>query len=171
MPFKPFSQLQIISVTMKQAFIFVFFTLISCAPKAKQPANYPSGGGNTRTIPVTLVNSDTYLLTETTTDKTYGYTQGNPVKVGGVTTKEGPVNERRFLNALFGPGDKKMTYYRVGSCCPFTTDKGFSNIGMLDRYRLAEIGSKDSVDIFINMYDEGNLYVPVGLQGNGDSRK
>lgn len=79
--------------------------------------------------------------------------------------KEGPLNERRFLNALYGPNDKKMTYHRVGSCCPFKTPNGFINGGgMLDRYRIVEIGNKDTLDIYINMYDTGDLKIPFGLK-------
>ncbi|AWG22930.1 hypothetical protein FFWV33_16050 [Flavobacterium faecale] len=105
------------------------------------------------------------MLTESATDKTYGYTKENPIKVGGVKDKTGPKNERRFLNALFGPNDKMTTYFRAGSCCPFKSPNGFiNNLGMLDRYRITEIGSKDTLDIFINMYDEGDLLVPQGLK-------
>lgn len=43
-------------------------------------------------------------------DKTYGYTQGNPVRVGG-----GPSRERAFLDNLRGPNGEKVTYTRLSS--------------------------------------------------------
>lgn len=110
-----------------------------------------------------LVNNQTFLLTEITTDKTYGFTEKNPVQVGGVDKREGPLNERRFLNALAGPNGEKVIYYRLGSCCPFNTDKGFNGTGLLDNYKVTWEGSKDTVSIYINMYDYGQLKVPVGF--------
>jgi hypothetical protein len=138
--------------------------VLSCTVKKTAVAENP-GAGDTRTKPVELLDNRTYWLTEQSDDKTYGYDKANPINVGGVQDKEGPLNEQRFLNALYGPNDKKMTYFRAGSCCPFNTPNGFiDNVGMLDRYRLTEIGSKDTIDIYINMYDAGDLKIPYGLK-------
>ena len=65
-----------------------------------------------------VINGQAFLLTEISTDKSYGFTEKNPVRVGGVDKLEGPLNERRFLNALAGPNGEKVSYYRLGSCCP-----------------------------------------------------
>lgn len=150
---------------MKKLLIPLILISISCFSQKKTNTNEDKGDGDTRTKAVELMDNNTYWLTETSDDKTYGYNKSNPIKVGGVKTNEGPINERRFLNALFGPNNKKMTYFRAGSCCAFKTPNGFiNNIGMLDRYRLTEIGSKDTLDIYINMYDTGDLKIPVGLK-------
>lgn len=152
---------------MKKLLIPLLIIAISCSSKKKVNTNdnEDKGVGDTRTKTVELIDNYTYLLTEQSDDKTYGYDKSNPIKVGGVKTNEGPLNERRFLNALFGPGNKKMTYFRAGSCCAFKTPNGyFNNTGMLDRYRVTEIGSKDTLDIYINMYDTGDLKIPVGLK-------
>lgn len=149
---------------MKKIIVSLALIAISCSSK-KTIATEDKGDGDTRTKAIELIDNNTYLLTEESTDKTYGYDKSNPIKVGGVKTQEGPLNERRFLNALFGPHDKKMTYFRAGSCCPFKTPNGFmDNTGMLDRYRLTEIGTKDTIDIYINMYDTGDLKIPLGLK-------
>ena len=42
------------------------------------------------------------------TDKTYGYTEKNPIKVGG--GENGPANERKYLNSLTGPNGEKVSY-------------------------------------------------------------
>ena len=103
-------------------------------------------------------------MKEISTDKTYGLSEKNPVQVGGVDTKEGPVNERRFLNALAGPNGEKVSYYRAGSCCPIKSDKAmFGDKVMLDNYRVTWEGSTDTVSIYINMYDSGQLKAPVGF--------
>lgn len=87
----------------------------------------------------------------------------NPVEVGGVENREGPLNERRYLNALAGPNGEKVTYYRAGSCCPVKSKNGFRGIALLDNYRVTWEGSKDTVYIYINMYDYGVLKAPVGF--------
>ncbi|WP_281336999.1 2-dehydro-3-deoxyphosphooctonate aldolase [Flavobacterium eburneipallidum] len=155
---------------MKKIIPLIVFVILSCSsPKTivagNDVADTDKGVGDTRTKQVEMLDNNTYLLTETSDDKTYGYDKSNPIKVGGVHDNTGPLNERRFLNALFGPNDRKMMYFRAGSCCPFKTPNGFiNNSGMLDRYRLTEIGSKDTLDIYINMYDTGDLKIPFGLR-------
>jgi hypothetical protein len=83
--------------------------------------------------------------------------------VGGSNESSGPRSERRFLNALLGPNGEEVKYFRAGSCCPFKTPNGILDTGLLDRYRVSWTGSKDTLDIFINMYDKGDLQIPVGL--------
>lgn len=118
--------------------------------------------GNTRTKPVTSLDAATFELTETTTDTTYGFDRKNPVSVGN--TGGGPANERRYLNALLGPHGEPVSYIREGSCCAFKTPNGlFDNTGMLDRYKVTWAGAADTVVLYINMYDRGDLKIPVGF--------
>ncbi|MBX2922242.1 MAG: hypothetical protein KF746_08635 [Chitinophagaceae bacterium] len=149
-----------------------FFTgiaclFIACSSQKKmvsQAEDKDPGIGDTRTYTVEFIDEDTYLLTETSTDKTYGYTKENPVKTGGNRERIGPVSERRFLNALLGPNGEPIAYFRAGSCCSFKTPNGLlNNMGLLDIYRVWWEGSKDTVSIYINMYDKGDLYIPAGF--------
>lgn len=112
-----------------------------------------------------LRDNITFLIQEISTDKTYGLTPKNPVEVGGAKDSEGVQNERRFLNALAGPNGERISYYRAGSCCPVKSDNdpfGFGSV-MLDNYRVTWENSKDTVSIYINMYDSGKLKAPVGF--------
>ena len=110
-----------------------------------------------------LRDNQTFLLTEVSTDPAYGLLETNPVEVGGVDKSEGPMNERRFLNALAGPNGESVSYHRAGSCCPVKSKNGFMGMAMLDNYRVTWEGSKDTVSIYINMYDYGELKAPVGF--------
>lgn len=132
--------------------VFLFF-LMSCSSSK-------SVVENTR---AKLKNNYTFLITEISTDKTYGYSKRNPVKVGGADNSEGPMNERRFLNALMGPNGEEVSYFRAGSCCQFKTENGIMGIGLLDNYRVTWKGAKDTVSIYINMYDYDVLKAPVGF--------
>lgn len=116
-------------------------------------------------VKTNLRDDRTFELTEISIDPTYGLSENNPIQVGGVDKGEGPLNERRFLNALAGPNGEEVTYFRAGSCCPTKSKKdplGFGSV-LLDNYRVTWKGSEDTVSIYINMYDQGKLKAPVGF--------
>lgn len=108
-----------------------------------------------------LIDDNTFRITQYSEDNTYGYSEKNPIMVGG--NSEGPKNERRFLNALSGPNGEKIAYERIGSCCPFKT-KNSEWGGMLDMYNVTYTGLEKNLIIYINMYDSDTLKVPVGLK-------
>lgn len=112
-----------------------------------------------------LKDDQTFELLEVSNDPTYGYSEKNPIQVGGVDKESGPLNERRFLNALAGPNGEEVSYYRSGSCCPIKSKNdpmGFGQV-MLDNYRVTYKGSQDTVSIYINMYDYGSIKAPKGF--------
>jgi hypothetical protein len=106
-------------------------------------------------------NKKSSSVTTISTDKTYGFTQENPIKVGG--TGSGPANERKYLDALAGPNGESISYVRVGSCCPFNTPNGLMGGGMLDRYEIKWSGQTAPVYLYLNMYDKDELKAPVGF--------
>jgi hypothetical protein len=108
-----------------------------------------------------LLNDNTFIITLYSQDDSYGYTERNPIMVGG--NSEGPKNERRFLNALSGPNGEKIEYHRIGSCCPFKT-KNSAWGGMLDKYEVKYEGLSKSLIMYFNMYDSDTLKVLVGLK-------
>jgi hypothetical protein len=111
-----------------------------------------------------LFDRYTFVIKEVSTDETYGYTPENAVEVGGVKDSEGPLNERRYLNALTGPNGQEISYFRAGSCCPVPSENAYiSGRAILDNYRVTWEGSKDTVSIYINMYDSSPLKAPKGL--------
>ncbi|NHM02595.1 2-dehydro-3-deoxyphosphooctonate aldolase [Flavobacterium difficile] len=115
-----------------------------------------------------LKDNMTFELLEISNDPTYGYSEKNPIQVGGVDKQTGPLNERRFLNALAGPNGEEVVYYRSGSCCPIKSKNDPFGLGqvMLDNYRVTWKGSKDTVSIYFNMYDYGSLKAPKGFTVN-----
>jgi hypothetical protein len=96
-------------------------------------------------------------------EATYGVTAQNPIKVGG-GVDGGVRGEQSYLNALRGPAGQTITYRRNGSCCPFKTPNGLiDNTGMLDAYTVTWEGNAKPLTLYINMYDKGDLFIPVGL--------
>jgi hypothetical protein len=114
-----------------------------------------------------MVNERTFLITEMSDDKTYGYSESNPIKVGGKSIEEGPANERKFLNALVGPGGEEIQYNRTGSCCAFSSKNGIMGTGLLDMYEITWQGQREPVTLYINMYDPGQLKCPMGFRIKG----
>ena len=143
-------------------FSLLFITACSGSKKTAQstlPANETAG----QKIDYQMLDQGTFALPAVSTDKTYGYDQSNPIKVGGAKESNGPLNERRFLNALLGPNGETVTYVRKGSCCAFKSPNGFNGVGLLDRYEVTYDGLETAVILFINMYDYGELKAPVGF--------
>jgi hypothetical protein len=102
-------------------------------------------------------------LAEISKDSTYAYSQGNPVRVGGVRSR-GDRQESMYLNGLRGPNNEPIQYERMGSCCPFETPNGLlGGQGLLDAFKVTYDGLAKPLIIYVNMYDEAPLYVPSGL--------
>jgi hypothetical protein len=97
------------------------------------------------------------------TDAGYGHTPADPIKLGGAAEGEGPQRQRQFLNGLRGPDDEPIAYERLGSCCPFETPQGFEGVGLLDMFELRIDGRTEPVHLYISIYDEDAVSVPVGL--------
>lgn len=87
------------------------------------------------------------------TDETYGYSQGNPVKVGG-DWLEGPARERAYLDSLSGPNGEVVSYERRGSM-----DHGST---ILDIYQVTYTGS-DPVTLYLDEYNYAELMAPLGF--------
>jgi hypothetical protein len=110
------------------------------------------------------VELDYFHVINQSSDKSYGFTEANPIKVGGRSEHVGPKNERRFLSALKGPNGETVRFYREGSCCLFKTPNLESGLkGSLDIYKVYWDGINDTLQIYINMYDKDSLMIPVGL--------
>jgi hypothetical protein len=155
---------------MPRFFVFIALLIIISCSSPKKGSTSSKQRGDTRIVAVEYIDDETYLLLEASNDRSYAFTESNPVKVGSAPSGSGPKNERRYLNALLGPEGQDIRYFRAGSCCPFKTPNGLiDNTGLLDRYRVFWDGSKDTLDIFINMYDEGDLRIPVGFTAKNEN--
>ena len=104
-----------------------------------------------------------FLIQATSSDESYGFTENNPVRVGG-GKEAGARNQQRYLNALLGPKGQAIEYERQGSCCAFKIgDGGIDNEGQLDVYSVTWKGLKAPLKLYLNMYEEGPLAAPIGF--------
>ncbi len=110
-----------------------------------------------------LLNNNTFVITEFSKDTRYGYDKDYPINVFYGGTWNETNNEYRFLNALAGPNGEKITYKKLESCCPFPTKRSEMGAGLLSVYEVRWEGQKNSVTLYLNIYEKGILMVPVGL--------
>ena len=116
------------------------------------------------TAPIPTISKDnTFVLTEYSKDKKYGYDADYPVNVFYQNAKDENLNAQRFLNALAGPNGEKITVTKIESCCPFPTKRVEIGAGFLDIYELQWEGLTKPIKLYINIYERGYLLVPVGL--------
>lgn len=110
-----------------------------------------------------LLNPTTFIITEFSKDKKYGYDSEYPINIFYGNTKNETINQERFLNALAGPKGEKISYTKLESCCPFPTKRSEMGAGFLDVYELKWLGQKTPVILYLNIYEKGKLMVPMGL--------
>lgn len=90
------------------------------------------------------------------TDETYGYSETNPIKVGGEFIN-GVSRERAYLNHLRGLNGEILSYEREGS-----VDGGSV---ILDKYHITGPGV-DKV-LYVDLYSYEELFAPVGFTCEG----
>ena len=110
-----------------------------------------------------LESNNTFVITEYSKDKRYGYEKEYPINIFYSNTKNETINQQRYLNALAGPKGEKITYTKLESCCPFPTKRSEMGAGFLDVYELKWEGQQNPVTLYLNIYEKGVLMVPIGL--------
>nr|WP_314839859.1 2-dehydro-3-deoxyphosphooctonate aldolase [uncultured Flavobacterium sp.] len=110
-----------------------------------------------------LTQKNTFIITEYSTDKKYGYNKDYPINIFFSNTNNETINQERFINALAGPKGEKITFTKLESCCPFPTKRSEMGAGLLDVFELKWDGQKTPVLLYLNIYEKGVVKVPVGL--------
>ena len=145
---------------MKKTVLFVALLIVtaSCVSTKSTLKNVD----NNAPIPV-LSKDNTFVITQFSTDKRYGYDKDYPINIFYRTSKDESINQQRYLNALAGPKGEKLTYTKLESCCPFPSTKSDMGAGFLDVYEVKWEGQKKPVLLYLNIYEKGVLMVPVGF--------
>jgi hypothetical protein len=90
-------------------------------------------------------------------DNTYGYTEENPIKVGGGAF-DGPSREEVYLDNLLGPNGESLSYERQGST---QTD-----ITILDIYIVTGSGVNET--LYLDEYNYSEPQAPLGFTCKGE---
>ena len=110
-----------------------------------------------------LTKNNTFVITEFSKDKKYGYDKDYPINIFYRGTKDDVINQQRFLNALAGPNGEAITFSKLESCCPFPSKDTEMGAGFLDVYEIKWEGLKKPILLYLNIYERGQLMVPVGF--------
>ncbi|PZR11274.1 MAG: 2-dehydro-3-deoxyphosphooctonate aldolase [Flavobacterium psychrophilum] len=110
-----------------------------------------------------LSKEKTFILSEISKDKKYGYDQDYPVNLGFLPLTTGEVSVQRYFGALAGPKGEKISYTKIESCCPFPTKKFDAGAGLLDVYEVSWEGLNEPKRIYINLYEKGKVIAPQGF--------
>jgi len=145
---------------MKKYFVFITFLFFasSCVSTKSTLKNVDDN------VPIPkLTSNNTFVITQFSNDKKYGYDEDYPINVFYRNAKDENINQERFLNALAGPNGEKISYKKIESCCPFPTKRNEIGAGFLDIYELSWEGQITPVKLYLNNYEKGLLMVPMGL--------
>lgn len=104
-----------------------------------------------------------FVITETSTDKKYGYDQDYPINLGFLPFQSAEVNVKRYFGGLTGPEGQTLSYTKVDACCPFPTKKYTMGAGLLDVYNVTWEGLGEPKKLYINLYEKGKVMAPVGF--------
>jgi len=145
---------------MKNTFFFIAFILLlsSCGSIKSTIKNVD----NNAPTPI-LGKNKSFVITEVSKDKRYGYEKEYPINLFYNNTKNDSINQTYFLNALAGPKGERITYTKLENCCPFPTKNSDMGAGFLDVFELKWEGQKKPVVLYLNIYEKGILMIPMGL--------
>ena len=110
-----------------------------------------------------LTANNTFVITQFSKDPKYGYNRDFPINVFYRNTKDEVINQKRYFNALTGPKGEKLFYKKTEVCCPFPTKNSEMGCGSLDVYEVTWVGQKQPVQLYLNIYEKGELLVPMGF--------
>ena len=114
---------------------------------------------------------------KSSTDSTFGYTNLNPLKLKKGNQGKSIDNSYTFLSGLktidnqtltllFRSTTKNPTYkepsIRINN--RFTGMPISGKLGLLDKYVFLTSNRKDTVTLFVDIYNKGDLFLPVGLK-------
>lgn len=144
---------------MKNKFLLFAFSvfLVSCVSTKSTLKNVDNNA------PAPILSNNTFVITQVSSDKNYGYDKDYPVNVFYKNTKDENINQQRYLNALAGPKGERITYKKIETCCPFPTKNIEIGVGLLDVYEITWDGNATPIRLYLNYFEKGVLMVPVGL--------
>lgn len=145
-------------------YLFLFFIIIltSCQ---KDKFHWKTRTKNKREF---IVERDSLLkINGVSRNSRYGYTPNDPVKLGVTKRSMALTYPDKYFNSLAGPNGEIVYYKRFKSCCPFKTvnseEYPYQNLAVIEIYRVTYEGLNEPLLIYINFFDEGEVFAPKGF--------
>ena len=102
-------------------------------------------------------------ITEVATDKSYGYSEHSPVKVGGAAEGQAARHREAYFRLLLGPKGQPVSYVDQGTCCAFDLQRGVSEKGDLEVLLVSYPGMSKPVILYLDYYHFEAPKAPVGF--------
>ena len=113
----------------------------------------------------------------TSTDSTFGYTNLNPLKLKKGNQGKSIDNSYKFLAGLKTLDNQTLTLlFRATTGNPSHKEPAIrinnrfngmpisGKLGLLDKYVFLTSNTKDTITLFVDIYNKGDLFLPVGLK-------
>jgi hypothetical protein len=97
------------------------------------------------------------------TDKSYGYSYHNPIKVGGFAEGRGTAHRNHFLELIRGPEGQALSYISNGFCCAFRTDSNAEPVGYLEVVLVSYKGIGKPAILYFDTVNFEGPKAPVGF--------
>ena len=104
-----------------------------------------------------------FKVTDVAMDKTYGYSQHNPIKVGGWAQGRGADHRDWFFKVLRGPQGQPVSYVSNGTCCSFSTNDSAEPLGYLEVVLVTYKGIGSPVLLYVDTVNFDAPKAPVGF--------
>ena len=93
----------------------------------------------------------------------YGYVPTKSIAVGGAA-ESGRARELAYLGALRGPAGEAVSFFRIGSCCPFESPRSPQGPARIDVYEVTYPGLPKPVLLYFDVYhDDDRGPAPSGF--------
>jgi tetratricopeptide (TPR) repeat protein len=135
------------------------------AKEAGSPAAYPKVDFCETPIEERVKTISVTKLETISSDKTYGFSNKNPVKVGA-GSNGGLENEQTYLDLLRDETGQPISYVFKGKCCDYFSKKAQGGRGFLSQYEInykLKNGSAKSVTVFLNQFEFEQPKVLLGF--------
>ena len=113
----------------------------------------------------------------TSTDSTYGYNARNPLKLKKGDQGKSIDNSYKFLSGLKTIDNQTLTLlFRATTDNPTYKEPAIrinnrqtglpisGKLGLLDKYVFLTSGTKDTVTLYVDIYNKGDLFLPIGFK-------
>ncbi|MBO9730879.1 MAG: hypothetical protein J7623_19725 [Chitinophaga sp.] len=103
------------------------------------------------------------------TDSTYGYASTNPIKLKNGSVERSILEEMNYLSGLTTTSKEHLVLVKRSSVLspgydpPLLKDRFSSKSGLLDKYVFLTANTNDTITLFIDIHNRGDVMVPVGL--------
>lgn len=106
-------------------------------------------------------------ISEVATDKSYGYSQHSPIKVGGAAEGQSARHREAYFNLLLGPKGQSVSYVDQGTCCSFELQPGGTEKGDLHVLLVSYRGMSKPVILYLDYYHFEAPKAPTGFTVDG----